>query len=79
MKTPSTMRRLIAAICALPTRSRSRFDSRNEIAKASPRLLGLRPGVEDYATSMGVAATSGLLRPAVYQLIQAARAAGLHA
>lgn len=51
----------------------------HEIAKASPRLLGLTLGVEDYATSMGVSATSDLLRPAVYQLIQAARAAGIHA
>lgn len=49
-----------------------------EIAKASPRLEGLTLGVEDYATSMGVSATADLLRPAVYQLNQAAHAAGIH-
>lgn len=49
-----------------------------EIAKASPRLEGLTLGVEDYATSMGVSATAELLRPAVHQLNQAARAAEIH-
>lgn len=47
------------------------------IAKASPRLIGLTLGVEDYATSMGVSATPHLLRPAVFHLNQAARAAGI--
>lgn len=47
------------------------------IAKASPRLTGLTLGVEDYATSMSVSATSELLRPAVFQLNQAARSAGV--
>lgn len=50
-----------------------------EIAHASPRLAGLTLGVEDYATSMGVAATPDLLRPAVQQVIQAARSANLPA
>ncbi len=49
----------------------------NEIAKASPRLVGMTLGVEDYATSMGVSATPELLRPAVFQLNQAARAADI--
>jgi citrate lyase subunit beta/citryl-CoA lyase len=48
-----------------------------EIAKASPRLVGLTLGVEDYATSIGVAATPDLLRPAVFQLNQAAHGAGI--
>ena len=48
-----------------------------DIAKASPRLTGLTLGVEDYATSMGVSATPELLRPAVFQLNQAARAADI--
>ena len=48
-----------------------------EIAKASPRIIGLTLGVEDYATSMGVSASSDLLRPAAFQVIQAARAAGI--
>lgn len=47
------------------------------IAKASPRLTGMTLGVEDYATSIGVAATPDLLRPATFQLNQAARAAGV--
>ncbi len=49
------------------------------MAKASPRLAGLTLGVEDYATSMGVAAAPDVLRPAVYQVVQAARAAGIDA
>ncbi len=49
-----------------------------EIAKASPRLIGLTLGVEDYATSMGTSANQELLRPAVFQIIQAARAAGIY-
>jgi len=49
-----------------------------KIARASPRLVGLTLGVEDYATSMGVSATADLLRPAVYQLNQAAHAANIH-
>lgn len=48
-----------------------------EIAKASPRLVGLTLGVEDYATSIGVNATPDLLRPAVFQLNQAAHGAGI--
>ena len=47
------------------------------IARASPRLIGMTLGVEDYATSMGVSATPDLLRPAVFQLNQAARAADI--
>lgn len=48
-----------------------------DIARASPRLSAMTLGVEDYATSMGVSATSDLLRSAVFQLNQAARAAGI--
>lgn len=48
-----------------------------EIAEATPRLVGITVGVEDYATSMGVAATPDVLRPAVQQVNQAARAAGV--
>lgn len=57
--------------------SAAALTSANEIAKASPRLMGMTLGVEDYATSMGVSATPDLLRPAVFQLNQAARAAGI--
>ncbi len=46
-----------------------------DIAKASPRVIGLTLGVEDYATSMGVYAAPELLRPAVFHLNQAARSA----
>ncbi len=49
-----------------------------EIAKASPRVIGLTLGVEDYATSMGVSATPDLLRPAVFHLNQAARSADVN-
>lgn len=49
----------------------------NDIAKASPRLIGMTLGVEDYATSIGVSATPDLLRPAVFHLNQAARAADI--
>lgn len=48
-----------------------------EIATASPRLVAMTVGVEDYATSMGVAATPDVLRPAVQQVNQAARAASV--
>ncbi len=48
------------------------------IAKASGRLRGLTLGVEDYATEMGVAASDEVLRPAAYQVIQAARANGVY-
>ena len=48
-----------------------------EIASASPRVVAMTLGVEDYATEMGVAATPGLLRPAAFQVIQAARAKGI--
>ncbi len=48
-----------------------------EIAGCSKRLSGLTLGVEDYANSMGVAATPDLLRPAAYQVVQSARAAGV--
>ncbi|MBX2879714.1 MAG: CoA ester lyase [Granulosicoccus sp.] len=44
------------------------------IANASTRLAGLTLGVEDYATSMGVSASSDVLDPAAFQVIQAARA-----
>ena len=46
----------------------------DEIAGASPRVVAMTLGVEDYATEMGVAATPGLLRHAAFQVIQAARA-----
>ena len=49
----------------------------SEIAQASERLVGMTVGVEDYATSMGVAATPEVLRPAVQQVNQAARAASI--
>jgi len=49
-----------------------------EIAKATPRLLGLTLGVEDYATTMGCNTSQELLRPAVYQVIQAASTAGIY-
>ncbi|MEL6809584.1 MAG: CoA ester lyase [Pseudomonadota bacterium] len=49
-----------------------------QIAAASPRLVGMTLGVEDYATSMGVKATPDLLRPAVFQLNQTAKSAGLY-
>lgn len=47
------------------------------IAEASERNAGLTLGVEDYATSMGAEATTDLLRPAAYQVIQAARGVNL--
>ena len=50
-----------------------------EIAKASKRMVGMTLGVEDYATDMAAAATDELLRPAGYQVIQAAKAAGVEA
>mgnify|MGYP001799489980 FL=1 len=49
----------------------------SEIANASPRLVGMTVGVEDYATSMGVTATPEVLRPAVQKVNQAARAASV--
>ncbi|MCZ2722648.1 CoA ester lyase [Marinomonas sp. 15G1-11] len=48
-----------------------------EIATASERVVALTLGVEDYATEMGTKATESLLRPAAYNVIQAARAAGV--
>jgi len=48
-----------------------------QIASASPRLVAMTVGVEDYATSMGVAATPEVLTPAVQQVNQAARAASV--
>ncbi len=48
-----------------------------EIAQASPRLRGMTVGVEDYATSIGVATTPEVLGPAAQQVTQAARAAGI--
>ncbi|WP_417522453.1 HpcH/HpaI aldolase/citrate lyase family protein [Marinovum sp.] len=48
-----------------------------QIATASPRLVAMTVGVEDYATSMGVAATPDVLKPAVQQVNQAARAASI--
>ena len=47
------------------------------IAQASPRMVGLTLGVEDYATEMGVAANDTLLRTAAFQVIQTAKAARL--
>ncbi|MEM6303934.1 MAG: CoA ester lyase [Pseudomonadota bacterium] len=47
-----------------------------EIAQAAPRVAALTLGVEDFATSMGAPPSTNLLRPAVYQLAVAARAAG---
>ena len=49
----------------------------NEIAAASPRMAGLTLGMEDYATAMGATPNADLLRPACYQITQAARAAGI--
>lgn len=46
------------------------------IASAAPRVRALTLGVEDYATSMGVEASGVVLRPAAYDVIQAARATG---
>jgi len=46
------------------------------IAEAAPTVVGLGFGVEDYATEMGAPPTPGLLVPAAFQVIQAARAAG---
>ena len=48
-----------------------------EIATASPRMAGLTLGMEDYATTMGTTPNAELLRPACYQITQAARAAGI--
>ncbi|MEC7305849.1 MAG: CoA ester lyase [Pseudomonadota bacterium] len=48
-----------------------------EIATASPRMAGLTLGMEDYATAMGTTPNADLLRPACYQITQAARAAGI--
>lgn len=48
-----------------------------QIAAASSRLIGMTLGVEDFATSMGVQATPDVLRPAVFQLNQAAKSRGL--
>ena len=48
-----------------------------QIAAASPRLVGVTLGVEDFATSMGVQATPDVLRPATFQLNQAAKSRGL--
>jgi len=49
----------------------------NDIAKASPRIMGLKLGAEDFATSMGVSATGDLLRPAVYQVVHTACSAAI--
>jgi len=49
-----------------------------QIAAASPRLVGMTLGVEDFATSMGVQATPDVLRPAAFQLNQAAKSRGLY-
>lgn len=48
-----------------------------EIASASPRLVALTLGIEDYATEMHADATAALLEPAALQTVQAARATGL--
>lgn len=47
------------------------------IAQASSRMAGLTLGVEDYATEMGVQTSEALLRAAGFDVIQAARAAGI--
>lgn len=47
------------------------------IAAASPRLVGLALGVEDYATAMEGDTVAALLEPAGFHVIQAARAEGL--
>lgn len=57
--------------------SAAALERATDIAEASPRMIGMTLGVEDYATSMGVSAAPDLLRPAVFQLNQAARAAGI--
>lgn len=49
------------------------------IALSSSRLAGLTIGVEDYATAMGVEANTALLRAAAFQVIQAAKTAGMEA
>jgi citrate lyase subunit beta/citryl-CoA lyase len=48
-----------------------------KIAKASSRMRALTLGVEDYATEMGTQASDTLLRPAGFDVIQAARAANI--
>ncbi|WP_136442824.1 HpcH/HpaI aldolase/citrate lyase family protein [Pacificoceanicola onchidii] len=50
-----------------------------DIARSSPRMAALTLGVEDYATAMGTEPSDALLQPAGYQVIQAARSAGLDA
>ena len=40
-------------------------------------MAGLTLGMEDYATTMGTTPNADLLRPACYQITQAARAAGI--
>ncbi|WP_305985440.1 CoA ester lyase [Roseibium sp. MMSF_3544] len=49
--------------------------SAEKIAAASPRMVGLTLGVEDYATEMGTKTSEDLLRRAGFDVIQAARAA----
>lgn len=46
------------------------------VGKASKRVVALTMGVEDYSTAMGTSASTELLIPAGFQVIQAARAAG---
>lgn len=49
----------------------------HEIARATPRLVGLSLGGEDYATAIGARPTEEVLLLPKQQLLQAARAAGL--
>jgi len=51
--------------------------SAEKIAAASPRMVGLTLGVEDYATEMGTKTSEDLLRRAGFDVIQAARAANI--
>ncbi len=47
------------------------------IAEAASTIVGLGLGVEDYSAEMGAPPTPELLVPAAFQVIQAARAAGI--
>lgn len=47
------------------------------IGQAAPSVMGVGLGVEDYATQMGTIPSPDVLIPAGFQVIQAARAAGV--
>ncbi len=64
------------SLVAMLESPRAVLDARG-IAGASKRMVGLTLGVEDYATEMATATSDEVLRPAGYQVIQAARAAGI--